>query len=173
MAENKESANGPKKNGWKKVTKQFQVQGGAKREAAAVTLNEFGHTMGNAEGSAILFRSAMAQGIDPTREFLIDFAVNEERQSIATWATTQATEGTTTVRLYKSGGSSWVSFHLGGAFAEAPDLRPTIKETRVLVHEELDENGIPMMVIPVKSGLAKNTQSRDTPGSQSAASEEK
>lgn len=165
-----EQNTGPRKSGWKKVTKTYRVRGGARRGSAAVTVSQHGATTTNAESAAILFRTAIARGIDPTREFCIDMAVDEERQMIGLWATAEPTLGTSTITLYKKGASAWVAFHVGAAFLEAPALRPELKQIKCLVAEELDEDGLPIMVIPIKAGKAKNTHSRDSSGESAGAS---
>lgn len=164
------------KQGWKKITKVFKVRGGASRKKAAVTVRQSGSSVCNVESSEIVFESATARGIDPTKEFWIDMAADDEREMIAVWATDEATPGTSTINRYQKGSTSWISFHLGAAFLQHPNLRPDVLKVECQVKRELDEKGLPIMTIPIKAGKAKISQSRDdddtTPGSQAAASEE-
>lgn len=162
---------GPKK-GWKKVKRSYQPQGGARRGAAAVTMTQHGAASTNASAGAMVMETAIPRGIDPTKDFLVDMAIDEERPAIILWATKEASEGTTTATVYKQGSTTRVSFHVGGAFLEAPHLRPEVKKSRILVSMDTDEDGLPVVVIPVKSGKARNSGSRgdseETPGSQAA-----
>lgn len=162
----------PKKKGFKKVTKSFKVQGGARRERSTVMLNQSGKTIGNAETTDLVVRHAIVRGVDPKGDFLMDMGTDEEREVVAIWPTLEATPGTTTIRRYKN--DSACSFHIGAALEQSPTLRPLLKRSKCVVFEELDENNLPVLIIPTKTGKAKNTASRDdgTPGSQAAASED-
>jgi hypothetical protein len=115
--------------GWKKVTKSFKVQGGARRDPAAVTVSQHGAGSCIVAATEIFYRTAVARNIDPSLEFLIDVAVDEVREMVAVWATAESTPGTSTIHRYKKGPSSWVAFLLGASFAEAPRLRPAAKRS--------------------------------------------
>jgi hypothetical protein len=157
--------------GWRKVTKRYRPQGGAQRGAAAVVVNEWGLVETNAESTQLLDQTAIARNIDATKDYMVDCLVDEEREVIGIYATTEAGPGAITIRRYRNGAGSRISFHIGAALAEAPQLRPDFKEVKCLVHLEDGPDGKPVLVIPVKAGKAQITQSR-TPGAEVAASED-
>lgn len=163
----------PKKKGFKKVTKSFRIQGGARRERAQVRLTQHGQATGNAEMTEMVIRHAIARGVDPKGDLLIDMGTDDEREVVAIWPVAQASPGTTVIRIQKN--ASACSFHIGGALEQSPTLRPLAKKSKCLVSEELDEQNLPVLVIPTKAGKATNTTSRSEgqagPGSQAAGTE--
>lgn len=162
---------GPKKSGWKKVTRNFQSIGSARRGTAAFIVRRTGLTEGNVEATQWLDKIAVLRGIEP-KDYLLQTLVDEERELIAIYPIPKGVPGAVTITRYENGASSRISFHLGGAFAEAPSLRPEGKKVQCLMSEELDEEGLPVILIPTKTGKAKATRSRggsSTPGSQAAA----
>lgn len=158
----------PKKKGFVKVTKSYNARGSARRQRAMATLNMHGLIAGNAELTQMVVRHAIARGVEPKDAILIDMGTDDVREVVAVWPTLVATPGTSTLRLYKNGTAS--SFHIGGAFEQSPNLRPLVKKSKCVVTEELDEQGLPVMIIAPKAGKATNTQSR--PGDQAAAGED-
>lgn len=175
MADSQKDPEIPKKKGFNKVTKSYRTRGGARRERALVKLTQYGSATGNAEATEMVIRHAIARGVDPKGDFLIDVGTDEEREVVAIWPTAEASPGTSTIRIAKNRAAC--SFHVGGALDLSPALRPIAKKSKCVVSEELDEHNLPVMIIPTKAGKATNTQSRDdgqsTPGSQAAATEDK
>lgn len=177
MAESKSgsSSNGPKKKNWQKVTKNYKARGGANRNAAAVTVTEHGLTETNVAATEIADRTAVARGIDPTKEYIVELVVDQENELIAMYGVAEGAPGRTTINRYKNGASWRISFHMGGSFAEYPSLRPGYKKVKCLVYEDVGDDGLPVMVIPIKTGKPVSTRSRGddrpAPGSQSAAGE--
>lgn len=161
-------------SGWKKITRHYQIQS-AKRSTAGVAMTEHGDTETNAGATIIADKTAVARGIDPSKPYLMDYFVDEKRGVIGAHAVANATPGTIQTRRYKRGRTARITFHLGAAFEEYPDLRPKHKEVHCHVTEEVGDDGLPIMVIAVVAGIPKITQSRknsgSNPGSQTAASE--
>ncbi|MFZ5825215.1 MAG: hypothetical protein ACOY94_12880 [Bacillota bacterium] len=171
MSQPKGGSEGPKKK-WAKVTASYKVRGGASRKSPAVTVTEAGAVETTVLSAALLDATAVARGMDATKDYNVNIVIDEERDIIGVYATNEVSANTVPTRRYKNGPSTKISFHIGAAFIEKPHLRPEYKKVEVLVYQETDDYGLPIMTIPIKAGKAKITQSRSddgTPGSQAAA----
>lgn len=160
ISQNSSEAPKPKSN-WKRVTQRYEPTSSGRRLAALATVMQSGYTSLTAGGVDILANTAIVRGIEPTKEFMVDMSTDEERGLVSVWATQIASPGTVSIRLSKSGATTKISFHMGGAFVQAPSLRPSITKKRCNVGTEIGEDGLPVLTIALTAGKAKITQHRD------------
>jgi len=150
-----------KKSKFRKITKEFKVQGGALREKPKVIVARSGASEGNVAMTDLWDEHAILRGLDPNGPMLMAFGVDDEREVISLSAATELGPGVTTIKRIQRGASARLRFHLGAVFADSPGLRPKVRLTECLVLEEIDEEtDLPVLVIPIKTGTAVTPKSR-------------
>ncbi|HLN60911.1 MAG TPA: hypothetical protein VK464_05110 [Symbiobacteriaceae bacterium] len=149
-----------------KVTTAYQVQGGAAKDPASVTIWKSGRALTNVDGGNIMVPWAKAAGADPER-FQIDFGVDADNKVIGCYIAGPNSPAPTPAK--PSGHERTISFHLGSVFEEHPKLRPVGKR-QYLVHLEPDADGVMCFMIDLKTGVMKQTGTRgdsaDTKGAR-------
>ena len=148
----------PKGRKLTKVTTAYQVQGGAAKDPASVTIWKSGRALTNVDGGNIMVPWAKAGGADPER-FQIDFGVDVDNKIIGCYLADANSPAPTPAK--PSGHERTILFHLGSVFEEHPELRPVGKR-QYLVRLEPDADGIMCFMIDLKTGVAKRTGARGT-----------
>jgi hypothetical protein len=140
----------------KKVTTSYQVQGGANKEPAGITIWKSGRALTNVDCADLLIPLVKQAGGDSNR-FMVDFGVDKENQVIGVSIASPNTPGA--MPAQPSGHEKTISFHLGGVFKDYPDLRPVGKR-QYMVSLEPDDEGTMCLMIHLKSGVMKRTGTR-------------
>ncbi|MGE5676000.1 MAG: hypothetical protein ACM3XM_19350 [Mycobacterium leprae] len=157
MAENETKVDlRPESDGFQKVTRRFQIRGGAKREHPACKVNSAGRAAFNMEASELVHRVAESLGM-PGR-YMVAFSVHEAKGIVAAYLTAQEVEGSMPVQL-TAVAPRLVTMHLGGVFAQVPSLRPT-GVVRCAVHREVDAAGTPYIRISLANAVPVRRLSR-------------
>lgn len=154
----------PKGRKLTKVTTSYQVQGGAAKDPASVTIWKSGRALTNVDGGSIMIPWVTAAGADPKR-FQMEFGADPDNKVIGCYIAGPDSVAPTPAK--PSGSERNIAFHLGSVFKEHPSLRP-IGKRQYLVHLEPDQDGVMCFMIDLKTGVMKPKGTRG--GSASAES---
>jgi hypothetical protein len=135
-------------NRFKRVTSSFNVLSGARREPPWVAVDVTGMSKTDVEGAGNIMKLVHRSPEDP-KQFTLQYAVKSETKEVALYVVPANTPGAMPVRIYKNS----ISFHLGNAFEEFPDIRPEAKAEFPISDVTQDEDGIDCVILTLAAGL--------------------
>lgn len=146
-----------------RVTRVYNVAGGATREEPKFTVARTGRCSSNTEAKDELQRLVRDEGQN-WENIMVTTGGVESKGLLYVYAGKPGEAGLTNAQLYKNS----VSFHAGGAFREMPGLRPTSKVECKAVRAK-DSKGEPCLIIHVGAGTPVRSMKRKKKEADEAA----
>jgi len=144
---------------WREVTAEYRT-GNSNKHAAQVRLSRGGAVEGNVGATELLEQIAADRGLPP-REWALSFQARLRMGQVACTPIPlpEAGKGTGGVRWHKGKGSDRAGWHIGGVFAQFPELRPS-SEQCCLVTRGTGRDGGPTLIILLGAGFPVRRGSR-------------
>lgn len=145
---------------FQRITDNYNVAGGARRDDAKMTVAKSGAVRGNTGAKEMAVAFAEEEGLNPS-DFQLAFGGNVEAGQLALYAPKPGDKGLMKVTIYGHA----ITFHAGAVFKKLPGLRPA---TTVDCHVEKtkDADGVACLVVHVLAGAPTRTVKRKKSGEE-------
>jgi hypothetical protein len=140
-----------------KVTEVFDPQTGARRNPAAVDVNQSGRARANREASEEWLQFFVEQGIDPLDAWMT-LGTNGAEGIIFVYPAHKTDEGA--IAANWDSDTLTYHFHFGSAMKQTPAVRPTT-QVEATYEPSLDKEGKPCLAVKIKGARPKRAGAAD------------
>lgn len=152
----------PVDDGWREGTRQIAPRE-SRRGGSEATAHTTGLLVFNVASSRDSDQVARDLGLDPSQTYNFRYFTNAKLGSLGLRPVLDSGPGIVAITRMKKGPSVRYSCHVAGAYLDEPSLRPVTK-SKCPVKVEKYRDGLPILVVQLRTGREANTRSRNPGG---------